>query len=164
MFPHCTFHCSAQPHIRFFPRVPNFSILSLLLPNVHAKNLGNTLGISLSFTSLPTLSLSPSFVSSVIEPKLGSARPLVVKPIYWCWVVVKESAASIVRRCTGYLGQLALKKSELLYGFRQSIFKDKVSEGSPRACDQLVHNSPIGWWWGNRAVTQGLTVSILRCQ
>ena len=33
-----------------------------------------------------------------------------------------------------------------------------------RICDQLVHSSLIGWWWSNRVVSQGLTLSVLRLQ
>ena len=36
--------------------------------------------------------------------------------------------------------------------------------GVRRVCDQLVHNSPIGWWWGSRAVSQALTLSVLGLQ
>ena len=43
-------------------------------------------------------------------------------------------------------------------------FKGKGRKGSPRVGDQLMHNSLIGWWWGNRVVSQVLTLSILRCQ
>ena len=38
----------------------------------------------------------------------------------------------------------------------------KVREESPTVCDQLMHSSLIGWWWCNRAVSQGLTLLILR--
>ena len=51
-----------------------------------------------------------------------------------------------------------LKRPELTYGFQGSIFKGQVREGSCRVCDQLLHNSLIDWWWGSRAVSQGLTL------
>ena len=54
-----------------------------------------------------------------------------------------------------------LKKPELPDGFQRSIFKDQVREGRTRVRDQLPHNSPVD---GNRAVSQGLTLSILRHQ
>ena len=49
-------------------------------------------------------------------------------------------------------------------GFQESIFKSQVKEDSHRVCDQSLYNSPIGWWWGNRAVSQELTLSFLRIQ
>ena len=50
-------------------------------------------------------------------------------------VVVKESAAFIVRHQARGPEQLVLKKPELSGGFQQSIFEGKVREGSPRVCD-----------------------------
>ena len=52
----------------------------------------------------------------------------------------------------------AQKAPELPHGFQKSIYKDQVREGCPRVCDQLMCNSLIGWWWGNRQ----LTLSILQ--
>ena len=54
-----------------------------------------------------------------------------------------------------------LKKPELPDGFQQSIFKGQVREGRPKVRDQLPHHSLAD---GNRAVSQGLTLSILRRQ
>ena len=81
--------------------------------------------------------------------------PRAVKPTYWHQVVVKESAMFISGRQTRSPGQLALKTPELLHGFQERIFKGQVREGSHRVCDQLLHNSLIGWWWGNRVRSQG---------
>ena len=50
------------------------------------------------------------------------------------------------------------QKAKLPDGFQPSHCKGKVREGSRRVCDQLVHNSLIGWWWGNKAVSQGLNM------
>ena len=50
---------------------------------------------------------------------------------------------------------LVLKAPQLPGGFKESLFKGKVREWCPRVCDQLVHNSLIGWWWGNTAVSPG---------
>lgn len=41
-------------------------------------------------------------------------------------------------------GQLMLRKPELPSGFQGDIFKVQVRKGSPRICDQLVHNSLTG--------------------
>ena len=73
---------------------------------------------------------------------------------------MKASAAFIVMCCTNSLGQVVLKQ--------QSIFKGQVKWGSRRwsqgglVCGQLEHSSPTGWRWGNTAVSQGLTLSVLR--
>ena len=40
----------------------------------------------------------------------------------------------------------ALKSPELPKGFQQSTFQSQVEEGAHGICDQLVHNSLIGWW------------------
>ena len=42
-------------------------------------------------------------------------------------------------------GAPALKSPEFPEGFPQSILKSQVMEGSHRVCDQLMHNSWIGW-------------------
>ena len=78
--------------------------------------------------------------------------------------MVKESAAFIVSHTVSCLGQLVLRKPKLPDGIQESIFKGKVREGSRKVCDQLVHNSLIGWWLGNRAMPEGLTSLILRFQ
>ena len=44
-------------------------------------------------------------------------------------------------------GGLCFKNPKLPEVFQQAIFKGKVRERCPRVCDQLVHNSLIGWWW-----------------
>ena len=77
----------------------------------------------------------------------------------------EESAALIVFSCqTRCSEQLMLKKLKLSDGLQGSILKGKVRERSCGGCDQLVYNSLIGWWWGNRVVSQGLTLWILRLQ
>ena len=58
----------------------------------------------------------------------------------------------------------ALKSLELPKRFQQSIFKSQVREGDCRVCDQILHNSMIVWWSGNRVVSQGFTLSVLRLQ
>ena len=55
-----------------------------------------------------------------------------------------------------------LKTPELPKEFQRSILKDKVREKSLKVCDQFLNNFPIGWWWDNRALPEGLTLSILR--
>ena len=54
------------------------------------------------------------------------------------------------------IGWLMLSpKPELPEGFQHSIFKSQVRERGCRPCDQLTSNFLIGWWWGNRTVSQG---------
>ena len=44
---------------------------------------------------------------------------------------------------------------------QQNIFKGQVREVDCRVCDKLGYSSLIGWWWGIRAGSQGLILSIL---
>ena len=80
--------------------------------------------------------------------KLGSACLHLVKPMYWQQVAGKKSMVFIAGHQVRSPGQLALKIPELPDGFRQVIFKGQMREGHPRVFDQFVHNSLIGWWWG----------------
>ena len=48
--------------------------------------------------------------------------------------------------------------------FIKVFLKARWGRGSPRACDQLMHSSPTGWQWGNKVVSQGLTLFIPRFQ
>ena len=80
----------------------------------------------------------------------GSTWLHAVKPIYSHRVVVKENAVFIAGHQARSPGQLVLKTPN---GFQENIFKGQVREESCRVCDQLVHSSLIGWWWGNRAVS-----------
>ena len=80
----------------------------------------------------------------VTEPNLGPLAH-VVKPIYWHWVEVKESAAFITRHWYKKNMWLVLKNPQLPEGFQQSIFKGQVREGGCRVCDRLVLNSLTGW-------------------
>lgn len=54
------------------------------------------------------------------------------------------------------------KISKIPKGFQQNFFKDQVLEVGDRVCDQLLDSSLIGWLWGKRAVSQVLTLSVLR--
>lgn len=56
------------------------------------------------------------------------------------------------------------KNPKISEGFQQNLFKDKVREKGHRVCDQLLHNSLIGWRWGHRAVLPGFTLSVLGLQ
>ena len=53
------------------------------------------------------------------------------------------------------------QEPELPNEFQQ---KPRWGRKCPRVCDQLMHSSLIGWWWGNRVMSKGLTFSILREQ
>ena len=78
--------------------------------------------------------------------KLGSAYLCAGKPIYWHQVLVQENAVFIARLHKEH-GQLMLKRPEFPSGFQGRVFKGKVREASCSVCDQLVHNSLIGWWF-----------------
>jgi len=58
----------------------------------------------------------------------------------------------------------ALRSLKLPKGFQQSIFKGQVGGGGSQDSDQCVHSSLIGWWWGNRVGSWGLTLSVFRLQ
>ena len=77
--------------------------------------------------------------------KLGSTCLHSVKPIYWHWVMVKDSVAFITRPSKEYQ-QLTLKRPKLPSRLQGKIFKDRVR-------DQLIHILLIGWWLGNREST-----------
>lgn len=42
-----------------------------------------------------------------------------------------------------------LQKPQIPQGFQLSIFKSQI-KGGHRVCDQIVHSSLIGRWWGKR--------------
>ena len=56
------------------------------------------------------------------------------------------------------------KDPNSLMGVREAFLKVRWGWGTHRVCDQLVYKSLIGWWWGKRAVSQGLALSVLRLQ
>ena len=89
---------------------------------------------------------------------LGTVRPNKLKPREFG--AEKDLLQGNARRWAAH----AFKNPELPEGFQQSIFKSQVLEWCCRVCNQLVHNSLIGWWWGNRAVSQGFTWSVLGLQ
>ena len=49
-------------------------------------------------------------------------------------------------------------------GVREAFFKARWGKWGHKVGDQLVCESLIGWWWGKRAVSQGLALSIVRRQ
>ena len=72
--------------------------------------------------------LTWKYNSSCYRTKLGSALPRAVKPIYWHWIVVKESAVFILKAPYKENGWLVLRNPELHEGFQQSVFKGQVRE------------------------------------
>ena len=89
------------------------------------------------------------------EPKLGSAHPHTVKPIYWHQVVVKESIGFIAGRQARSSGQLMLKTPKLPNGFQESIFKGKERRG---LAGQVISSCTILWlvdgevtWWCHKS-------------
>lgn len=69
---------------------------------------------------------------------------------------MKGSAVFIAGRQARGTGTNA-QKTELCDDFQGRDFKGKVREGSCKVHVQLVYNSLIGWWLGNRVVSQGFT-------
>ena len=56
------------------------------------------------------------------------------------------------------------KKPKVPKGFQQSIFKRQVGHGGVGGHRVKVHNSLTSWWWGNRVMSQELSLSVLRLQ
>lgn len=93
--------------------------------------------------------------------ELGFAHLCTVKPIYEHQVVVKK--VQMWRGCqTRSWDQLMCKNFKLTDKLQGSILKGKMRERNCRRYDQLLHNSLIDWWWGNRVLSEGLTLSVLR--
>ena len=55
-------------------------------------------------------------------------------------------------------------QTRILEWVQQSFLKSQVRGVGHRVCDQLLHNSLIGWRWGHRAVLPGFTLSVLGLQ
>ena len=73
------------------------------------------------------------------------------KPICWHQVVVKESIVFITGCKARRTDSSGSKDPNSPMAVREGFFKT-VRERGLGVCDQLVHNSLIGWWWGNRAL------------
>ena len=76
------------------------------------------------------------------------------------WNGERFAAATLQGECSGSCS----KDPNSLMGVREAFFKARWGKGSHKVGDQLVCKSLIGWWWGKRAVSQGLALSILRRQ
>ena len=61
-------------------------------------------------------------------------------------------------------GSLAKKPPAAQEVSAKHFLKGRWGRGDCRVCDQLVYNSPIGWWWSGGVVSLGLTLSVLRLQ
>ena len=97
-----------------------------------------------------------AWVCSLVHGKTNLLTPGVVKNVQ-TW-----------SRCqTRSWEQLMCKNFKLTDKLQGSILKGKMRERRRYDCwryDQLVHNSLIDWWWGNRVLSEGLTLSVLRLQ
>ena len=51
-----------------------------------------------------------------------------------------------------------------LMNFKETFLKILRERGVGRVCDQIMHNSPIGLWKGNRVGSEGLLLSVNRIQ
>ena len=99
---------------------------------------------------IPNRGMPTALTWRCYQTKLGSACPRAVKPIYWHWVLVKESAAFTEGHQARRPGQLVLKRPKFPEGFQGKVFKDRVREGGLGVCDPLMDILLIGWWWGNQ--------------
>ena len=79
-------------------------------------------------------------------PATSSCAPLTVRPNNTETSTFGEEKCLLQGHASRTLG-LYSKSPKCNEGFQQSIFKGQMKEGQPRVCDQLVHNSLIGWWW-----------------
>ena len=101
-----------------------------------------------------------SICDIVTEPnsKRSHVCPLAVKPIYWHWVVVKESTAFMAGHQAGRMGSSCSKDLNSPVAFREGVLKSvwrRVLQG----CGQLVHSSRIGWHQGEVSSIINLLVS-----
>ena len=84
-------------------------------------------------------------IDSVTEGNVNLLSRCVAKPIYWYQFVLKESTGSQARR----MGSSCSRDLNSPMAFREEFLKTGWGRGS-WVCDQLLHNSLIGWWWDNR--------------
>ena len=84
-------------------------------------------------TNQVTLFQNQTWVDSLMGSKVNLPSCGEGKSRVYCRAPSKESRAT---SCS--------KHPNSHMGVQQSIFKGQMSEGTPRVCDQLVHNSLIG--------------------
>ena len=82
------------------------------------------------------------------------------KPKHWNW----EQRNVYCRTMQGDGWFMPPKILNSLKDFSKAFLKAGGGGQCYRVCDQLMHNSLIGWWWSNRMVSQGLTLPVLRLQ
>lgn len=80
----------------------------------------------------------------------GSTCPHTVKPIYWHWVVVKESAVFIAGYKARRTGSSCSKPPALPHGFQGSIFKSQMRD---EGVTGYVVSPCIILWFIDREVT-----------
>ena len=95
---------------------------------------------------------------SVVKPIFMSPRPKRTKHwrLEWRKVCCRNPARRMQWSCS--------KDPNSLMGVREAFFKARWGKWGHKVGDQLVCESLIGWWWGKRAVSQGLALSIVRRQ
>ena len=94
---------------------------------------------------------NPLQCSSLENPRDGRA--------WWAAVYgVAQSRTQLTRFSSSSSNAL---KTKLPNVFQRRVFKCTVKEGSLWVCDQLMHNSLIGWWWHHWMESQ---VNIIMCQ
>ena len=104
-------------------------------------------------------------VYEIVTKPIRSTFLLTVKPIYWHRVVLKESAGCSDGSVPKSPGELVLKKNlNSQMDFRKAFLQARWRREVAGCVTSSWHNPLIGWMWGIRTVSQGLTLSMLRFQ
>ena len=86
----------------------------------------------------------------VTKLNLGQLACCTVKPIYWSQVVVKENLTFIAGAKQGGWAACAQKTWTPAWLSGKGFLRQ--CKGESQVCDQLMHNSLIAWWWGDRVM------------
>ena len=140
-----------------------------LLPHHHTHTLAHTHTIPSAHSILSILALIDFIQLSVLVWRyifivLAQVR---VPNAQWGqtnWNVRVWSRERFIAGPYEETGGFCPKSPELPEVFGQTFLKARWGRWGRRLCDQLMHNSLTHWWWGNRVVSQGFTLSVLRLQ
>ena len=109
-----------------------------------------TLGKPQTPTGYPTIQFSSD---TLMEPNLGLLATCTAKPVYWHWVVVKQSPAFIAGTKREEQATHA-QKTRPPQRRSARVLKESVRGEALRMRDQFVDLLLICWWWGNRGMFQ----------